>query len=75
LVGVAVSSSDTANQHCAEKKRIATSTYILLSFTIQLFQLFVKDTAFFEIMIRFVQPERASSVFDRIMRVGLNMLM
>jgi hypothetical protein len=75
LVGVAVSSSDMTNQHCAEKKRLATNTYILLPFTIQLFQLFVKDTTLLEIMICFIQPERASSVLDRIVRVSLNMLM
>jgi hypothetical protein len=75
LVEVAVSSSDMANQHCAEKKRTATNTYILLPFTIQLFQLFVKDTTLLEIMICFIQPERASSVLDRIVRVSLNMLM
>lgn len=70
--GVAVSSSDVANRHCAEKKRIVANTYILLPFTIQLVQLFVKDAALFKIMISFVQPKRTSSVLDRIVRVSLN---
>lgn len=48
---------------------------ILPPFTIQLFQLFVKDTALLEIMIRFIQSKCASSVLDRIVCVGLNMLM
>lgn len=48
---------------------------ILLPFTIQLFELFVKDTALFEIMIRFEQFECASSVLDRIVHVCLDMFM
>jgi len=57
-----------------EKNEGRLNTYILLPFAIQLLQLFVKDAEVFEIMICLIQPERTSGVFDRIVRVSLNML-
>jgi hypothetical protein len=69
----------TANQHseltAREGRKNGKKTYILLPFTIQLLQLSIKDTAVFEILKRLIQPERTSSVLDRIVRVSLNMFM
>ena len=49
-------------------------TNVLSTFTIELLQFLIKDSLLFEFLERLVQPESRPRIFDRIVRIRLDIL-
>jgi len=49
--------------------------HILSTRLIELFQLLIEDGLFFEALVCFVQHKRGPSIFDRVVRIDLDILM
>jgi hypothetical protein len=49
-------------------------TYVFAPLSVELVQLVVKNTLFFELLVGLVKHQRRTRVLDRVMGIGLNVL-